>query len=190
MFHQNGIFVSAQSSCSEATEAYASKCSMLLLSSLPQYTPGHRVDLPLPLPLPTVLLFHEKHTLMVLGSHIGWVLVSINGEKIIHFAAAYRLHRLKTTVSFVPWTIFRSLFIGGTGTTAFVLCWTMYYLTKYPEMLARCREEALQAAPERLEKDMCPVGLEKFAECCLVLERVFRYAAAIGVSIISCLTCY
>ncbi|CAN0528954.1 unnamed protein product, partial [Scytosiphon promiscuus] len=45
-----------------------------------------------------------------------------------------------------------SLFLGGTVTTAAVLSWAMYYLTKNPNMFARCREEALRVAPDRLEE--------------------------------------
>lgn len=43
----------------------------------------------------------------------------------------------------------RSLFMAGSETTAKALSWTLYYLGKHPEMLRRCREEALRVAPLR-----------------------------------------
>ena len=42
-----------------------------------------------------------------------------------------------------------SLFVAGTETTALSLCWAMYYLSKNPEAVLRCRAEALKAAPLR-----------------------------------------
>eukprot|EP00904_Undaria_pinnatifida_P013623 jgi/Undpi1/9391/HiC_scaffold_27.g11848.m1 len=56
-----------------------------------------------------------------------------------------------------------SLFIGGTGTTSFVLCWAMIYLTKNPQMQTRCREEALRVAPDRSEKTNTPRTLSTLA---------------------------
>lgn len=50
---------------------------------------------------------------------------------------------------------FCSLFLAGTDTTALTLSWTMYYLVKYPEAFARCRAEAIQAAPERCVDFLC-----------------------------------
>lgn len=42
-----------------------------------------------------------------------------------------------------------NMFMAGSETTAKALSWAMYYLAKHPEMLSRCREEALRAAPLR-----------------------------------------
>lgn len=39
--------------------------------------------------------------------------------------------------------------MAGTETTALSLCWAMYYLSKNPEAVLRCRAEALEAAPLR-----------------------------------------
>ena len=44
---------------------------------------------------------------------------------------------------------FGSLFLAGSDTTAKTLSWTVYFLAKHPEMLLRCREEALRVAPLR-----------------------------------------
>ncbi|CAM9794888.1 unnamed protein product, partial [Hapterophycus canaliculatus] len=41
-----------------------------------------------------------------------------------------------------------SIFIAGTETTGLTLCWAMYFLIKNPEAFARCRAEALRAAPD------------------------------------------
>lgn len=86
----------------------------------------------------------------------------------------------KQTMYFASRTILCSLFIGGTGTTAFVLSWTMYYLCKRPKMLARCREEALRVAPERLAKDASRPFFETALQWCSVLERVPWFAAELA----------
>ncbi|CAM9573088.1 unnamed protein product, partial [Scytosiphon promiscuus] len=41
----------------------------------------------------------------------------------------------------------KMLFLAGSETTAKTLSWTLYFLAKHPEMLLRCREEALRVAP-------------------------------------------
>ncbi|CAN0250532.1 unnamed protein product, partial [Scytosiphon promiscuus] len=43
----------------------------------------------------------------------------------------------------------RSLFLAGSETTARTLSWTLYFVAKHPEMVSRCREEALRVAPLR-----------------------------------------
>lgn len=48
-----------------------------------------------------------------------------------------------------------SLFIAGTDTTSLALSWAFYYLAVHPEMHARCRREALQAAPFRYLTTTC-----------------------------------
>lgn len=45
--------------------------------------------------------------------------------------------------------VFCSLFLAGSETTAKTLSWAVYFLAKHPEMLSRCREEALRVAPLR-----------------------------------------
>ncbi|CAN0519783.1 unnamed protein product [Laminaria digitata] len=39
------------------------------------------------------------------------------------------------------------LFIAGTETTALTLSWAVYFLAVNPDMVARCRKEALAASP-------------------------------------------
>ncbi|CAN0228567.1 unnamed protein product [Pylaiella littoralis] len=41
----------------------------------------------------------------------------------------------------------KGLFLAGSETTAKTMSWAMYFLAKNPEMLSRCREEALRVAP-------------------------------------------
>eukprot|EP00752_Nemacystus_decipiens_P014607 g13007.t1 len=67
-----------------------------------------------------------------------------------------------------------SLFIAGTETTALSLCWAMYYLSKRPEAVLRCRAEALEAAP--LSDGMVSTSeqLSKLEFCSAVFKEALR----------------
>eukprot|EP00903_Cladosiphon_okamuranus_P016174 g14925.t1 len=67
-----------------------------------------------------------------------------------------------------------SLFVAGTETTALTLCWAMYYLSKNPEAVLRCRAEALKAAP--LSNGMVSTSeqLSKLEFCSAVFKEALR----------------
>eukprot|EP00904_Undaria_pinnatifida_P007026 jgi/Undpi1/3453/HiC_scaffold_16.g06825.m1 len=67
-----------------------------------------------------------------------------------------------------------SLFFAGTDTTALTLSWTMYYLVKHPGALARCRAEALLAAPESNGMVSTPEQLSQLVFCSAVFKEVLR----------------
>lgn len=68
----------------------------------------------------------------------------------------------------------KGLFIAGTDTTSLTLSWGFYYLAKYPEMHARCRQEALQAAPHSDGLVSTVEGLAQLVFCKAFLKEVLR----------------
>lgn len=68
----------------------------------------------------------------------------------------------------------KSLFLAGTDTTALTLSWTMYYLVKYPDVFARCRAEALQAAPASNGMVSTSEQLSQLVFCSAVFREVLR----------------
>ncbi|CAM9435860.1 unnamed protein product [Hapterophycus canaliculatus] len=58
----------------------------------------------------------------------------------------------------------KTLFLEGSETTAKTLSWTLYFLAKHPEMLSRCRKEALRVAPNRRAEDITGGMVSNFVQ--------------------------
>ncbi|CAM9971103.1 unnamed protein product, partial [Ectocarpus fasciculatus] len=66
------------------------------------------------------------------------------------------------------------LFVAATETTALTLCWSMYYLTKNPKAVLRCRAEALKVAPESDGMVSTAEQLKKLRFCAAVFKEALR----------------
>eukprot|EP00752_Nemacystus_decipiens_P014601 g13003.t1 len=67
-----------------------------------------------------------------------------------------------------------SLFVAGTETTALSLSWAMYYLSKRPEAVLRCRAEALKVAPLSDGIASTKEQLSQLEFCSAVFKEVLR----------------
>ncbi|CAN0418983.1 unnamed protein product, partial [Ascophyllum nodosum] len=68
----------------------------------------------------------------------------------------------------------KTLFLAGTDTTSFSLCWAMYYLAKNPVAFARCRNEGLKAAPMSRGMVSTPEQLNQLVFCAAVFREAVR----------------